>query len=100
MVQEMLFKENVYTHKVDPRQTKADYNSSPRSFGSGELKSEYDQKIPQSQTADQPTAPLGWATEHYITRHQGDKKRHEVLHKLSDQTLNPHKQLEQQQTMN
>ena len=26
--------------------------------------SEYDQEIPQSHTADQPTAPLGRATEH------------------------------------
>ena len=26
--------------------------------------SEYDQKIPQSHTADQPTAPWGRATEH------------------------------------
>ena len=26
--------------------------------------SEYDQKIPQSQTSDQPTAPQGRATEH------------------------------------
>ena len=27
--------------------------------------SEYDQRIPQSHTADQPTAPLGRATRHH-----------------------------------
>ena len=38
------------------RRTKKDHNTSPWSIGSGELKvSDYDQKIPESQTADQPT---------------------------------------------
>ena len=30
--------------------------------------SEYDQEIPQSQTADQPTRPLGRATKHQMSR--------------------------------
>ena len=35
--------------------------------------SEYDQEIPQAQTADNPVAPRGRAAQPSITRHQEDK---------------------------
>ena len=45
----------------------------PSAFGSGELKSEYNQEIPQSHTADQPMTPRGRATEYLkVIRHQED----------------------------
>ena len=46
---------------MDARHTIDDHKSSPWAFG--ELKSEYDQEIPQSHTAEQPMTPQGRATE-------------------------------------